>query len=156
DVDPPERGEGDADSVGRRAFFRVFSRQTVTAVAQVAGVVGDVQRGTAAAVVEAVGIGLGNPVDSAARLAAADQPGSASSAGGVDTADQAPPTARYASAYRLDERGLVVIDQRVAPERIEEIVCQRAADVAFQMRTFACNGGPLLAQVAAYGLALTA
>src|SRR4029077_5811149 len=63
---------------------------------------------------------------------------------------------RYASAYRIDDRGLVIVDQRLAPERIEEIVCERAADVAFQMRTFACNGGPLLAQVAAYGLALTA
>jgi methylthioribose-1-phosphate isomerase len=157
DVDhPPENGDGDADSVGRRAFFRVFSRQTVTAVAQVAGVVGDVQRGTAAAVVEAVGIGLRTPADSAARLAATSDPAQAAGADQGDPADQLPSTARFASAYRLDDRGLVIIDQRVAPDRIEEIVCQRAADVAFQMRTFACNGGALLAQVAAYGLALTA
>ena len=64
--------------------------------------------------------------------------------------------ARFASAYRVEERGVVIIDQRLAPDRIEEIVCARAADVAFQMRTFACNGGALLAQVAAYGFALTA
>lgn len=151
DADPPDSGEGDANSVDRRAFFRVFSRQTVTAVAQVAGMAGAVQRGTAAAVVEAVGIGLRNPAESAARLAA----GSGTQTADADAADL-PSTARFASAYRVDERELVIVDQRLAPERIEEIVCTRAADVAFQMRTFACNGGALLAQVAAYGLALTA
>src|SRR4051794_22364963 len=124
DVDPPESGDADADSVGRRAFFRVFSRQTVTAVAQVAGMAGAVQRGTAAAVVEAVGIGLRDPAESAARLAAASDPSSPAGVTEVDAAATLPSTARFASAYRLDDRGLVIIDQRLAPDRIEEIVCQ--------------------------------
>src|ERR1700712_1799528 len=48
-------------SVNRRSFFRTFSRQTVTTVAQVAGMAGAVQRAGTSAVVSAVGIGLGNP-----------------------------------------------------------------------------------------------
>jgi methylthioribose-1-phosphate isomerase len=155
DPEPPQGGEGDVDSVDRRAFFRVFSRQTVTAVAQVAGMAGAVQRGTAAAVVEAVGIGLRDPSESAARLSAAPATGAVADPASA-TSELVASTARFASAYRVDEHELVIVDQRLAPDRIEDIVCRRAADVAFQMRTFACNGGSLLAQVAAYGLALTA
>lgn len=145
----------DTSSVDRRAFFRAFSRQTVTAVAQVAGIAGAVQRGTAAAVVEAVGMGFGDPQENAARIAAAGTPGEPAALRGVG-ANRAGIDGQYRSAYRMEPDGLVLIDQRVLPDRVVEIRCIRAADVAFQMRTFACNGASLLGQLAAYGMALSA
>ncbi len=148
------KGEPLADqptSVDRRSFFRVFSRQTVTTVAQVAGMAGAVQRGTTTAVVNAVGIGLGNPSRSAARLSmpepeAAEEPAAPGAAGAI----------RFRSPYRLVDGTLYLLDQRLLPDATEEIACRRAADVAFQMRMLAVNGAPLLGQLAAYGFALTA
>ena len=138
-------------SVDRRAFFRVFSRQTVTTVAQVAGMAGAVQRGTTSAVVNAVGIGLGSPSRTAARLSAPE-------AEAAEDADALPDSgkARFRSPYRLSDGTLYVLDQRLLPDTLEEIACRRAADVAFQMRMLAVNGAPLLGLLAAYGFALTA
>jgi methylthioribose-1-phosphate isomerase len=56
----------------------------------------------------------------------------------------------------MSDGTLFVLDQRLLPDRVEEIACRRAADVAFQMRMLAVNGAPLLGQLAAYGFALTA
>jgi methylthioribose-1-phosphate isomerase len=143
--------EDAASSVDRRSFFRAFSRQTVTTVAQVAGMANAVQRSTTAAMVGAVGYGLGNPAQNAARLSA---PTANAVIGAPDTAIAAdePP---FRSPYRLIDGTLHVLDQRQLPDRLEEIACVRAADVAFQMRMLAVNGGPLLGQLAAYGFALT-
>jgi methylthioribose-1-phosphate isomerase len=62
----------------------------------------------------------------------------------------------YRSPYRLTGDELVLLDQRAIPERLVEVAARRGSDVAYYLRLGVCRGGPLLAQVAAYGLALTA
>jgi methylthioribose-1-phosphate isomerase len=62
----------------------------------------------------------------------------------------------YRSPYRLAGETLVILDQRVLPGRFDELVARRGADVAYYLRLGAVRGGPLMAQLAAYGLALTA
>ena len=62
----------------------------------------------------------------------------------------------YRSPFRLVGDQLYVLDQRVLPDQVEEVVCRNAADVCFHMRAMTARGGPLLAQLAAYGIALTA
>lgn len=63
---------------------------------------------------------------------------------------------RFRSAYRLTGDTLVMLDQRGIPEKIEEVTAKRGSDVAYYLRTGVIRGGPAMAQVAAYGLALTA
>jgi methylthioribose-1-phosphate isomerase len=62
----------------------------------------------------------------------------------------------YRSPYRIVGDQLMVLDQRGIPNRSEELVARRGADVAYFLRLGACRGGPIMAQLAAYGLALTA
>lgn len=62
----------------------------------------------------------------------------------------------FRSAYRLTGDELLLLDQRRIPEAVEEVVAKRGSDVAYYLRLGVCRGGSLLAQVAAYGLALTA
>ena len=116
---------------------------------------GAVQRGTTAAVVNAVGIGLGSPRGTAARLSAPPRRTTAEEAA-TAAGCEPPGRARFRSPYRMADGSLYVLDQRLLPDRVEEIACRRAADVAFQMRMLAVNGAPLLGQLAAYGFALTA
>jgi methylthioribose-1-phosphate isomerase len=155
------KAQEEAGSVDRRSFFRVFSRQTISTVAQVAGMANAVQRGTAAALTTAAELGLGSPQANAERFAsgamtapALDDAGETFSGLSHGSVAEAPP--RFRSPYRVAADMLYVLDQRLVPDRLEEISCRRGADVAFLMRTMAVTGGPLLAQVAAYGLALTA
>jgi methylthioribose-1-phosphate isomerase len=157
--DGPVRQEV-AGSVDRRSFFRVFGRQTISTVAQVAGMANAVSRGTTAALTTAAELGLGSPQANAERLAsgamtapALDDAGEAFSGIGQDF--EAEPQPRFRSPYRVAADTLYVLDQRLLPDRLDEITCRRGADVAFLMRTMAVTGGALMAQVAAYGLALT-
>jgi methylthioribose-1-phosphate isomerase len=126
-------------------------------VAQVAGMASAVSRGTTAAE-----LGLGSPQANAERLAsgamtapALDDAGEAFGGARHGVAGGEPPP-QFRSPYRVTSDMLYVLDQRLVPDRLEEIACRRGADVAFLMRTMAVTGGPLLAQVASYGLALTA
>ncbi len=162
---PPDDGgtpePQDTGSVDRRSFFRVFSRQTISTVAQVAGMANAVSRGTTAALTTAAELGLGSPRANAERLAsgamtapALDDAGETFGGGGHGAVAEATP--RFRSPYRVAADMLYVLDQRLVPDRLEEIACRRGADVAFLMRTMAVTGGPLLAQVASYGLAFTA
>lgn len=70
----------------------------------------------------------------------------------------APPAAddAYRSAYRVTDLEVVLLDQRRLPEAIEEVVARRGSDVAYYLRLGVARGGPVMAQVAAYGSALTA
>ena len=72
----------------------------------------------------------------------------------ASTAGRAP--AQHKSPYRLDGDTLYLLDQRGLPDRLDEQVCRRGSDVAFYMRVMAVRGGPLMGQLAAYGLAMTA
>jgi methylthioribose-1-phosphate isomerase len=148
-------------SIDRRSFFNVFSRQTISTVAQVAGMANAVTRGTTAALTTAAELGLGSPQANAERLAsgamtapALDDAGEAFSGAGRGVGVEATP--RFRSPFRVGADVVYVLDQRLVPDRLEEIACMRGADVAFEMRRMAVTGGALMAQVAAYGLALTA
>ncbi len=62
----------------------------------------------------------------------------------------------FRSAYRLVGDELILLDQRGVPERLEQVTARRGSDVAYYLRLGVSRGGPVMAQVAAYGLALTA
>lgn len=135
----------------RRAFFREFGRQALTTVGQVAGMADIVGRTGSAAAANLLGLDEPRPRPAVPR----PRP-----TGGRITPPR-PATARdtehtYRSPYRLDDDALVIVDQRLIPDAIEELVCKRGADVAYRLRTGACRGGPVMAQVAAYGLWLSA
>ncbi len=137
---------------GRRAFFRSFGRQAFTTAAQVVGMANAVSQATTNVAVGMVGLAV-DPASTAERLAAP----------AATTAPRpavAPPPAagpvQHRSPFRLDGDTLYLLDQRGLPDRLEEQVCRRGSDVAFYLRVMAVRGGPLMAQLAAYGLALTA
>ena len=124
----------------------------MTTLGQVAGMAGMVNRvsGSAAASL----LGLADP--------AASRPSHAASIGSrgaalVTSASAAPAgDDAFRSAYRISGNQLVLLDQRVIPEKLEDLVARRGSDVAYYLRLGACRGGAVMAQVAAYGLALTA
>jgi methylthioribose-1-phosphate isomerase len=132
----------------RRAFFFEFGKQAVTAAGQVAGMTDLVSRTSGGGIASL--LGLDEPA------APAERPAFARSEGGPVSA--APPAAddAFRSPYRLAGDELVLLDQRGLPERLDEVAAKRGSDVAYYLRLGVASGGPVLAQVAAYGLALTA
>ncbi|MEX1294749.1 MAG: hypothetical protein AB1Z67_01125 [Candidatus Limnocylindrales bacterium] len=150
--EPPATGPDQrAYDPARRAFFFQFGRQAASAAGQVAGMADIVGRTSSALAGELLGL---------------DEPSSAtegrtftrSGAATDPVVSAAQPAAEHAfrSAYRLSEEGLVLLDQRRLPEALEEVVAKRGSDVAYYLRLGVARGGPLMAQVAAYGLWLTA
>ena len=147
---PAARADHDQE---RRAFFRQFGRQALVTVGQVAGVadmVRSIPSSTAANL-----LGLGDP-------ASARTTGPAGStvprgAALVTSPSSAPGTDDvFRSPYRVSGDELVLLDQRAVPDRVATLVARRGSDVAYYLRLGACRGGAVMAQVAAYGLALTA
>ncbi len=117
---------------------------------QVAGVASAVSQMPTNAAAGLMGLGLGDPRQNAAGMAAAPA---------VQRQPAAAPTtanAPYRSPYRVEGDVLYLVDQRRLPEVLEEQTCRRGSDVAFYLRASAARGGPLMAQLAAYGLAMTA
>ena len=57
---------------------------------------------------------------------------------------------------RLEADRVVLLDQRRLPDRVEELECRSAADVAEAIRTLAVRGAPAIGIAAAYGYALAA
>ncbi|MET1232194.1 MAG: S-methyl-5-thioribose-1-phosphate isomerase [Candidatus Limnocylindrales bacterium] len=138
----PAHLAGDARASGadldRRSFFRVFSREAVQTAITVVGAASAVRKGTTAAAVELLGLGI-DPEAGADRLAAA-------MAGGIGGR----------SPYRLDRDRLLVLDQRRLPGEIIEAVCSSGAEVAGLIREGAVGPGPVLGPLAAYAIALAA
>jgi methylthioribose-1-phosphate isomerase len=134
----------------RRAFFRELGRSALTTVGQVAGLADVMGRGTTAAAAGLLGIDLREPTKSPARPLTPGTPRTTPRTTRATTDDQ------YRSPYRVTDDTLILLDQRALPGALEELTCRRGTDVAYYLRTGACRGGPLMAQVAAYGLALTA
>ena len=64
--------------------------------------------------------------------------------------------APYRSPYRVEGDVLYLVDQRRLPEVLEEQTCRRGSDIAFYLKAAGARGGPLMAQLGAYGLAMTA
>lgn len=135
----------------RRAFFFEFGKQAVSAVGQVAGMADLVGR-TGSGVANEL-LGLGQPDSSTKRPAFSRSSGHTS-----PVVSAAAPTAEdaFRSAYRLAGDELVFLDQRGIPDALDEVAAKRGSDVAYYLRLGVARGGPVMAQVAAYGLALTA
>ncbi|MET0771781.1 MAG: hypothetical protein ABWZ82_01745 [Candidatus Limnocylindrales bacterium] len=64
--------------------------------------------------------------------------------------------APYRSPYRVTDDAIHLLDQRKLPDAADEQLCRRGSDVAYYFRVGAARGGPLMAQLAAYGLAFSA
>ena len=58
--------------------------------------------------------------------------------------------------YRLSDNTLYVLDLRELPSRTRELRCPSAAALAAAIQGFAVGGGPVLGEIAAYGVALAA
>ncbi len=57
---------------------------------------------------------------------------------------------------RLDDDGVVLLDQRRLPDEEVDLVCRSSAEVAEAIRTLAVRGAPAIGIAAAYGYALAA
>ncbi len=151
-TDPAGVGPGpDEVDVGRRSFFRHFGRSALLTAGQMAGAAEALRRGTAAAASELLD---SDPVAMGSPQAVSKVPDQRTTEQRM--ADQRTDAAAgYRSPYRLDGDVLLLLDQRGLPERLELMPCHDGRDVARAIRLGAVRGGALLAQVAAYGVALT-
>ena len=154
---PDEPGQGPAEpgpaaasvDTERRAFFLDFGKQTLSAVGQVAGMTNAASRTASAIANELLGL----------EESPADRPAFVRSGATTDpVVSAAAPAAEdaFRSAYRLAGEELVILDQRGIPEALDEVAALRGRDVAYYLRLGVARGGALMAQLAAYGLALTA
>ncbi|MFV2061893.1 MAG: hypothetical protein ACC726_00085 [Chloroflexota bacterium] len=155
-AEPPEAEPGAAaqHDVARRAFFLEFSKQAVTVVGQVAGMANIVSRTSGSAASSLLGL---NEEPAPPRASAVVRSGRSGGSAVVSRSD-APAAAddAFRSPYRLVDDELMMLDQRGIPESLDEVAAKRGSDVAYYLRLGVSRGGPLMAQVAAYGLALTA
>jgi methylthioribose-1-phosphate isomerase len=146
----PVGGPTDEHDTERRAFFLQFGKQAITTVGQAAGmadIVGRTSSNVAAGL-----LGLGQE-----RAAPAKPEFSRSGTSPVISPARSPAAEdSFRSAYRMSEAELTMLDQRGIPEALDEVAAKRGSDVAYYLRLGVCRGGPVMAQVAAYGLALTA
>jgi len=133
----------------RRQFFRTFGQQTVRNAGAVMGAAAELRRAGGAAAREL--FDTGGP---AQVVLSADGRGRVPvDAVGPITAAQ--PEMPFRSAYRLGDDSLLVLDQRDLPARVTLVPCAEPTEIASAIRSRVVNGGPVLAEVAAYGLALT-
>lgn len=152
------------EDVGRRTFFRHLGRNAVRAAGNAAGTAAVVRRGSLAAAGGLLGFGLDTDEDRLADVATGTAagapshlPGSALGAGDDVPAAVAPRAmVEYRSAYRLVGDTLLVLDQRRLPAELVDITCADASDVARAVADGAVTGAPVTAQIAAYGLYLSA
>ncbi|MDQ3554521.1 MAG: hypothetical protein M3395_08945 [Chloroflexota bacterium] len=140
-TDPEGRPPSDQVDLGRRSFFRHFGRSALLTAGQVAGAAGAVRRSTAEAA-----SALLDPLETVDAVPAPARAGMAVTAA----------MAGYRSPYRLDGDTLLLLDQRELPDRLDLMACHDGRDVTRAIRLGTVRGGGLLAQVAAYGVALTA
>ncbi len=140
----------DVPDSGRRQFFRLFGRQAIQTVTQVAGVASAVSQMPTNAAAGLLGLGIGE-----VRQETLIPPASPPRRGPAPAVVPAPDVP-YRSPYRIVDGVLYLLDQRRLPEALEEQTCRRGSDVAFYLRAGAARGGPLMAQLAAYGVAMTA
>jgi methylthioribose-1-phosphate isomerase len=142
-----------AHDPARRAFIRQFGRQAATTVGQVAGMADVMSRTTAGATAGLLGLLGGAEPRPKGAAPAAYRPARSV---GVSDASVGPVDDVYRSPFRLHGKTLRILDQRSIPGRLEEVVARRGSDVVHYLRLGVCAGGPLVAQLAAYGQALTA
>lgn len=135
--DPTASAESQVPDVGRRRFFRLLAADAIQTAAQVIGVASALQQTSA----------------EAAALLLED--GSTT----VRTPDVAPaavPSIAHRSPFRMDDDALRILDQGRFPFEVVQVECQSGAEASRAIREMNVRGGPAIAQVAAYALALTA
>ena len=138
----PRAGPADPDAakrLARRQFFRSFAADAMKAAATVVGAAGALREGSA---------GMAS-----ALLA---PPDTAIASVGASAAATSERSTGFRSPFRLDLEQVVLLDQRRLPDELIEVACVSGADVAQAIRESVIRGAPLLGQVAACGLALTA
>jgi methylthioribose-1-phosphate isomerase len=142
----PGDASGPPADPGRRTFFRSFSREAIQAAAQIVGAATALQRSSLAATGQLLGVDTGNApaADPLARFLGLEDPA------------PPPPQSQLRSPYRHRDGELVLIDQRRLPEELVEVTCHTGAEVAACIRDWLVRGGPVLGQVAAYGLLVAA
>jgi methylthioribose-1-phosphate isomerase len=133
-TDPDE-----ATRLARRRFFRSFAADAMKTAATIVGAVGALREGSA---------GMANALLGSVDTAIA--PVGASIAATTER-----PTG-FRSPFRLEPEQVILLDQRGLPDELIEVACVSGADVAQAIRESVVRGAPLLGQVAACGLALTA
>ncbi len=133
----------DEQDTTRRDFFRTFGRETVRQAGAVAGMAAELRRSSMAA----------------ARVIF--DPDAATDAPALDPIDPpivqvypAQPDATFRSAYRFTGTALVALDARQLPGRVTTISLLQPSEIASAIRAGAINGGPVLAEVGAYAMAL--
>jgi methylthioribose-1-phosphate isomerase len=134
-ADPDE-----AMRLARRRFFRTFAGDAMKAAATVVGAAGALREGSAgmASMLFGTAEPAAPPVVSEALVAPAGT------------------AATWRSTFRVEREQMVLLDQRRLPDELVEVVCLSGAEVAQAFRESVVRGAPLLGQLAACGLALTA
>jgi methylthioribose-1-phosphate isomerase len=126
-------------------LFRTFGRETVRQAGAVAGAAAELRRSSLAAARV-----LFDP--EAAPDSTAMEPTHSPDA----QVEQTQPDATFRSAYRFTGTEIVALDVRQLPGRVETVTLVQPSEVASAIRTGAINGGPVLAEVGAYAMALAA
>ena len=145
DSNAPADSTGPADldeakRLARRRFFRSFAADAMKTAATVVGAAGALREGSA---------GMASVLLGTADAAAAPVGPSVTAAPGISAGT-------WRSAFRLEQEQVVLLDQRRLPDELVEVGCLSGADVAQAIRESVVRGAPLLGQLAACGLALTA
>jgi methylthioribose-1-phosphate isomerase len=132
-----------AERATRRQFFRLFGRQTVASAGNLWAGVEALRQTSQEALDELLTGELPAPTrHTDPRLR-------------VDPSPPAQPAAdALRSPYRLDTDALLILDQRKLPERVVNIRCTDASEVASAIRAGILGAGPVLGQVAACTLVL--
>jgi methylthioribose-1-phosphate isomerase len=146
----PASQDDRARDPSRREFFRTFSRDAVRNLGTAVGAAAELRRSSTAAARELLDLGTiaMRPEASAQRLSAAPA-----------QVEQPEPTtidSTFRSPYRFTGQEMVVLDQRRLPGAVTTFACADASQVASAIRDGAVNRGPVLAEVAAYALAVAA
>jgi len=133
-TDPDE-----AIRIARRQFFRAFAADAMKTAATVVGAAAALREGSA---------GMASALVGSADTAIAPV--------GASVAATTERSTGFRSPFRLEPELVVLLDQRHLPDELIEVACVSGADVALAIRESVVRGAPLLGQVAACGLALTA
>lgn len=138
------RKDADQDhDASRREFFKTFSREAIQNAGAVAGAAAELRRTSMAAARELLDMDDAPASQSPIIRQVPAEPTGASA-----------PRETFRSPYRFTGTSVVVLDQRDLPGKVTTFECPTAADVAAALRSGAVTTGPVMGQVAAYGVVL--
>jgi len=136
------RRSPDEFDASRREFFRAFGKQTVQNAGALAGAAAELRRTSLAAAHELFDVNQSTP-GAVATPAAVEREST-----GVDES--------FRSAYRYTGDSIVLLDQRLLPGRTQTFECLEPKEVAAAIAARAISPGPILAELAAYAIAMSA